>query len=62
MILIFGYKITMKSKRKTAMTADIYTGKDFIDNEEQEFLAQKAANERENPSGWFYRNFIAWLL
>lgn len=62
LIMIFGYKILMKSKRKTAMTADIYTGKEFIDLEEKEFLAQKAANRSENPRSWFYRNFIAWLL
>ncbi|KAG6995580.1 dicarboxylic amino acid permease [Physcia stellaris] len=62
LIMIFGYKILMKSKRKTAVTADIYTGKEFIDYEEQEFLAQKAAHESKNPRGWFYRNFIAWLL
>lgn len=62
LIMIFGYKILMKSKRKTAVTADIYTGKEFIDYEEQEFLAQKAAHESKNPRSWFYRNFIAWLL
>lgn len=62
LIMIFGYKIVMKSKAKTPLTADIFTGKEFIDQEEQEFLALKEARNIKKPRSWFYRNFIAWLF
>ena len=62
LIMIFGYKLIMKSKGKTAMTADIYSGKEYIDFEEQQFLEQKAARRDTTPRSWFYRHFVAWLF
>lgn len=64
LIMIFGYKIISKSKGWTPLTADLITGKDAIDREEEEFLANKAAKRQGNSKngGWFYRNFVAWLL
>ena len=64
LIMIFGYKFFMKTKGVTPMTADFYTGKDVIDREEAEFLAQKEANKgtKKNRGGWFYRTFVAWLF
>ncbi|PNS14914.1 Proline-specific permease [Sphaceloma murrayae] len=63
--LIFGHKWFTKSKTITPLECDLYTGKDIIDREEEEFLAAKALKEaNENPRGmrWFYKTFIAWLF
>ena len=62
LIMIFGYKLVMKSKGRTTLNADIFTSKDIIDRQEQEFLDQKAAREEKNPRNWFYKHFIAWLF
>lgn len=43
LIMIVGYKLCTKSKRRTKLTADLSTGKDVIDREENEYLARKAA-------------------
>ena len=45
------------------MNADLFTGKDVIDREENEFLAKKAAAMRKKSAGgWFYRHFVSWLF
>ncbi|KAL9100081.1 MAG: hypothetical protein Q9163_004505 [Psora crenata] len=62
LIMIFGYKWIKKTKGWTPLTADFYTGKDIIDQEEAEFLAKKEARGGASRGGWFYRKFIAWLL
>ncbi|KAF1999006.1 hypothetical protein P154DRAFT_437984 [Amniculicola lignicola CBS 123094] len=61
-IMIFGYKFWHKTKGIKPTEADFYTGKDEIDREEEAFLAFKAANKKDQPGGWFYRHFIAWLF
>ncbi|KAL8690639.1 MAG: hypothetical protein Q9218_003953 [Villophora microphyllina] len=61
--MIFGYKAMTKTKGWTPLTADLLTGKDAIDREEEEFLANKAAKRDDSKKGgWFYRRFVAWLL
>ena len=63
--LIFGHKFTQKTRGYKPHEVDFYTGKDIIDNEENEFLARKAAlREAEGPSrgGWFYKTFLSWLF
>jgi yeast amino acid transporter len=64
LIMLFGYKFWFKTKQIRPETADFYTGKDLIDREEEEFLANKAAKERAAGRGgnWFYRTFVAWLF
>ena len=65
LMLLFGYKFWTKCARVTAHDADFYTGKDIIDREEEEFLAAKAAKDRNTPRskfGWFYKRFISWLF
>ncbi|VUC32763.1 unnamed protein product [Clonostachys rosea] len=65
---IFGYKIVYKTKGYKPEEVDLFSGKDIIDREEEEFLARKAAskaaqaNEVKSKGRWFYRHFIAWLL
>ncbi|CAH0046502.1 unnamed protein product [Clonostachys solani] len=68
LVLIFGYKIVYKTKGYKPQEVDLFSGKDIIDREEEEFLARKAAskaaqaNEVKSKGRWFYRHFIAWLL
>lgn len=62
LIMIFGYKLVTKKEGRTPLTADLHTGKDVIDREENEFLARKAAMRKQSPGGWFYRHFVSWLF
>jgi yeast amino acid transporter len=62
LILIFGYKLVVKSPRVKPSEADFYTGKDIIDRQEEEFLAQQAEKKKNVRGGWFYRTFVAWLF
>ena len=62
LIMIFGYKFVTKTEGHTPMNADLFTGKDVIDREENEFLALKAANRKLSRGGWFYRHFVSWLF
>lgn len=63
LMLIFGYKIVMKSKGVKPETADLWTGKDVIDRDEEEWKIREA-DERANGKGesWFYRTFVSWLF
>ena len=60
--MILGYKLVKRSTGWTSMGADLFTGKDVIDREEEEFLAAKEARGAEKKGGWFYRRFVAWLF
>lgn len=52
-IMILGYKVLMKSQRVRPETADLYSGKQRIDDEEAEFLArQKELNEGREIGKW----------
>jgi len=68
LIMIFGYKLIMKSKGIKPEDADLFSGKDEIDREEEEFLAMKAQRDAEKmggmgrKGGWFYRRFVSWLF
>ncbi|KAM0548110.1 hypothetical protein ACHAPJ_010030 [Fusarium lateritium] len=65
LILIFGHKIITKSRGVKPHEADFYTGKDVIDREEEEFLAEQAARREANGhdrKGWFYKTFVSWLF
>ena len=64
LIMIFGYKFITKSKGWTPLNADLYSGKEAIDREEEEFLANKAAEQgnKKQMGGAFYKRFVSWLL
>ena len=62
LIMIFGYKPVMRSTGKTALDADIFTGKDIIDREKQEFLSHKYELSEKQPQNRFYKLFIVWLF
>lgn len=65
LIMIFGYKLITKSPGVSPETADLFTGKDVIDQEEAEFLAKKSAElelrkTKGKHLGWY--RFISWLF
>ncbi|KAJ2985441.1 hypothetical protein NUW58_g5528 [Xylaria curta] len=64
LILIFGHKYWTKSKGVRPHECDFYTGKDIIDREEEEFLAQQAAEKAANPNRGrsFYKTWVSWLF
>jgi len=64
LIMIFGYKLWTRSHGVTPHTADLFGGKQAIDDEEAEFLARKAEKNRGKKSqgGWFYHTFVSWLF
>lgn len=67
LIMIFGYKYVKKSKGISPLEADLFSGKDAIDREEEEFLAAQARrkemmSERQGKGAWFYKTFISWLF
>ncbi|KAI0408789.1 amino acid permease [Xylaria palmicola] len=62
--LIFGHKFVTKSKGVRPHECDFYTGKDVIDREEEEFLANEAAKLAANPGAGrsFYKRWVSWLF
>jgi amino acid transporter len=63
LIMIAGYKIWHRTKGVAPLEADLFSGKDAIDREEQEFLAQEQAKGKmAKASGKFYKRWIGWLL
>ncbi|GAB7343281.1 hypothetical protein MBLNU457_1337t1 [Dothideomycetes sp. NU457] len=61
LIMIGGYKLIKKSERVRPETADLFSGKDEIDREEEEFLAREAAL-RGIGKRTFYDRFVSWLF
>ncbi|KAI3336719.1 amino acid permease [Xylariaceae sp. AK1471] len=64
LILIFGHKFYTKSKGVRPHECDFYTGKDIIDREEEEFLANQAAEKLAHPDRGrsFYKKWVSWLF
>ncbi|EKG15074.1 Amino acid/polyamine transporter I [Macrophomina phaseolina MS6] len=62
LIMIFGWKWWHKTEGIKPETADLWTGKDVIDREEQEFLAQQAARMGDPNQRTFYDRFVSWLF
>ena len=60
--LILGCKMARRTKGYSPAQVDLYTGRDAIDKEEQEYLARKAAQRHVMPANWFYGHFVAWLF
>ncbi|KAJ9604852.1 amino acid transporter [Cladophialophora chaetospira] len=68
LIMIAGYKLVKRNKGIKPWEADLYSGKEAIDREEEEFLAEKARRNMARKGsvgkrgGWFYRTFVSWLF
>lgn len=63
LILITGHLLIKKSRGIPARDVDFYTGKDLIDQAEDEFLAREKERAAES-TGWdkFYNRYISWLF
>jgi amino acid transporter len=55
LIMMFGYKVIMKSQRVRPETADMYGGKQRIDDEEAEFIAQQMKKNHGKVEGNWQR-------
>lgn len=63
LIMIFGYKLVKKSKGIKPHEADLFTGKDVIDRQEEEYLAEKAAQSKNQVQrGRLYKLTLGWLF
>jgi len=60
--MIFGHKIFKRTKGLQPSEVDLYTGKEAMDQEEQDFVANRVAEKKMNSGNWFYKHFIAWLF
>jgi amino acid transporter len=63
LVLIFGYKLWTKEKAPSPLEVDLFSGKDEIDREEAEFLAEEAATSSERKrNGKLYERWLGWLF
>lgn len=65
LIMILGYKFYMKSQRVRPEHADFYSGKQRIDDEENEFLEMQRVKRNGRPETWYekvYRLAFGWLF
>jgi yeast amino acid transporter len=61
--MIFGYKFIMKTKGLKPHEADLWSGKDVIDADEQEWLAKEAEEKASGKrAGTIYRHTIGYLF
>ncbi|PFH61072.1 hypothetical protein XA68_18280 [Ophiocordyceps unilateralis] len=61
--LLFGHMMATKSRGIRPADVDFFTGKEYIDAEEQAFL-EKQAIKKAASKGWarFYNRYVAWLF
>ncbi|EME45076.1 hypothetical protein DOTSEDRAFT_149893 [Dothistroma septosporum NZE10] len=63
LIMIVGYKFTQKTHKVMPETADLWTGKDAIDRDEQEWIEKEAAEKAMGKNGsWLYRHSIGYIF
>ncbi|KAF2770610.1 hypothetical protein EJ03DRAFT_326235 [Teratosphaeria nubilosa] len=63
LIMIAGYKIAKRTKGVDPHEADLWTGKDAIDADEQEWLAKEAADKASGKKGnVIYRHTLGYLF
>ncbi|KAF2213828.1 hypothetical protein CERZMDRAFT_95859 [Cercospora zeae-maydis SCOH1-5] len=63
LIMIFGWKYIMGTKQVRPEEADLWTGKDVIDADEQEWLAKEAADRAAGKNGsWLYNHSIGYIF
>lgn len=63
LIMIAGYKIIYKTKEVKPHEADLWSGKDIIDRDEQEWLAKEAEDRNSGKRGnVLYRKTLGVLF
>jgi len=61
--MIVVYKVSQRTKQIHPLQADLWTGKDVIDADEQEWLAKEAADKAAGKQGsWVYRHTLGYLF
>lgn len=60
--MILGFKVIKKTRYLRPSEVDLFTGKDIIDREEEEYLRRHALKGKTRLSTWLYKHFVAWLL
>ncbi|KAF3182603.1 hypothetical protein TWF106_000768 [Orbilia oligospora] len=64
LIMIFGYKFVKKTEGVKPEEADLWSGKDAIDRDEEMWKIKDAEKKASGvkDGGWFYRTFVSWLF
>lgn len=63
LIMIFGYKWFKHTKGWKPHEADLFTGKDVIDRDEQAWLIKEAEDRAAGrDGGWLYRHTLGYLF
>lgn len=62
LILLFGYKFVKKTKGIKPHEADLFTGKDVFDRDEEYWKAVEHEKDAKRDGSWFYRTFLSWLF
>ena len=62
LILLFGYKFIKKTKGIKPHEADLFTGKDVFDRDEEYWKAVEHEKINKRDGSWFYRVFLSWLF
>lgn len=61
--MIFGWKVIKKTHGPKPEEADLWTGKDVIDADEQEWLAKEAEDRANGKApGRLYRHTVGYLF
>lgn len=61
--MIAGYKLVYKTKGVKPHETDLYTGKDVIDRDEQEWLIKDAEAKANGRDGsWLYRHSLGYVF
>ena len=65
-IMFFGYKVMKRSKWIKSEDADLFSGKQQIDDEEMEFISKEKARLRDKKEQggftWIYERFLGWVF
>ncbi|KAI5116242.1 hypothetical protein M0805_001236 [Coniferiporia weirii] len=62
LVLIFVYKLRHRGSGVGPQDVDLFTGKEAIDREEEEYLAAQAEKGEDSRRNWLYNIFVAWLF
>lgn len=61
--MIFVWKALKKTKGHTPEDADLWSGKDVIDRDEEEWKAKEAADRANGKDGgWWYRHTVGYIF
>lgn len=61
--MIVGYKFIKKTHQVKPHEADLYTGKDVIDRDEQMWIEKEAAEKAAGKGGsWIYRHSVGYIF